>query len=306
MNWTEKYRPQTVMDIKGQNKFVQDAESWKMNNEMPNIMIYGIPGNGKTSAAHAIGNDFLGVSKSMNFIEINASQDRRIETIRTTITNFANHKGTDNVPFKICFLDEIDGMTKDSQRALKRTMERAHNVRFIITCNEPHAVDYAIRSRCANYFFERLHDKEILFHLNDILGREGIVLDEGKDNLEMFVSSVNGDMRRAINELQASVYSSNPLSKVTSLTTDKYEKIITSLLGHGITVAHDLLMKEILSGRSVKEICNNLHHCVLNITDIEPKVKFMSLSLIGDMEWRSKSMTPKIIVSWFVAQFIDL
>jgi len=96
------------MDIKGQNKFVKDALSWNMRKEMPNIMIYGIPGNGKTSAAHALGNDFLGVSKSMNFIEINASQDRRIETIRTTITNFANHKGTDNVPFKICFLDEID------------------------------------------------------------------------------------------------------------------------------------------------------------------------------------------------------
>ena len=144
MNWTEKYRPKRIADIRGQNKFVADATSWIEKNNMPNVLIYGNPGNGKTTAGHCLANEFLGDGKQNNFIEINASQDRKLDTIRTTITNFANTKGSDDVPFKICLLDEIDGMTRDSQRALKRTMERATNVRFIITCNEHSDVDYAI------------------------------------------------------------------------------------------------------------------------------------------------------------------
>ena len=61
-------------------------------------------------------------------------------------------------------------------------------------------------------------------------------------------------------------------------------------------------MKEILSGRSVKEICNNLHYCVLEM-EIDRSTMFKCLASIGEMEWRSKTMTPKIVVSWFAAQF---
>tara|TARA_Y100000592_G_C5482053_1_gene326311 strand:+ start:10646 stop:11551 length:906 start_codon:yes stop_codon:yes gene_type:complete len=300
MNWTEKYRPQRVSDIRGQIKFVSDANSWIERGDMPNVLIYGNPGNGKTTAGHCLANEFLGDGKSVNFIEINASQDRKLDTIRNTISNFANTKGT--TPFKICMLDEIDGMTRDSQRALKRVMERATNVRFIITCNEHSDVDYAIRSRCANYWFEPLSIDGMVEMLWQIAEEENIVLI--KDEVIDFCKSLNGDMRRGINELQAIAFSGSSLSKKTKEFMINYDKILDMLVDGQVFEANDLLMKEVLSGRSVKEICNNLHHCVLDM-EIDRSIMFKCLSHIGEMEWRSKSMTPKIIVSWFSAQFID-
>ena len=114
MNWTEKYRPERISDIVGQRRFVDDATSWIKINDMPNLLFYGPAGTGKTTAGLVLAKAFLGEYLKSNFIEINASQDRRLDTIRETITNFAIHKSSDEVPFKICLLDEFDGMTKDS------------------------------------------------------------------------------------------------------------------------------------------------------------------------------------------------
>lgn len=303
MNWTEKYRPKRVADVIGQNKFVADATEWVNRKEMPNVLIYGQQGNGKTTAAHCLANEILGESKPLNFIEINASQDRRLDTIRTTIANFANTKGTDDVPFKICFLDEFDGMTKDSQRALKRTMERATNVRFVITCNDVHSIEHPIRSRCANYWFTPLSTVDMQYMLESICLHEDVLVEE-KDLLNLCVS-VNGDMRRAINELQASVFSGISLEEKTKDFMMNYTRVLVLLQEQELSKANDILMDEVLKGRSVVEICNNLHHCVLE-TDMKRSTMFKCLSHIGEMEWRSKSMTPKIIVSWFVSQFIDL
>ena len=300
MNWTEKYRPQRVSDIRGQTKFVSDANSWIERGDMPNVLIYGNPGNGKTTAGHCLANEFLGDGKSVNFIEINASQDRKLDTIRNTISNFANTKGT--TPFKICMLDEIDGMTRDSQRALKRVMERATNVRFIITCNEHSDVDYAIRSRCANYWFEPLPYEDMYKMLWYISIEENFKVND--DDLLEYCKAINGDMRRGINELQACAFSGTDIIEKSREFLNNYTKIMDHIIKKEVFEANDLLMKEVLSGRSVKEICNNLHHCVLDM-EIDRSIMFKCLSHIGEMEWRSKSMTPKIIVSWFSAQFID-
>ena len=302
MNWTEKYRPKRVSDIIGQNKFVEDANSWIKNNDMPNVLIYGNPGNGKTTAGHCLANEFLGDSKSVNFLEINASQDRKLDTIRTTISNFVNTKGSDDAPFKMILLDEVDGLTRDSQRALKRTMERAYNVRFIITCNDHTGVDYAIRSRCANYWFKGLQPEVMTKALMEIANEEKTVFTY--DEVLNYCNAINGDMRRAINELQATAFSSSSLSEKTKVYMQNYEKIMNHLINKEVFEANEILMKEVLSGRSVKEICNNLHSYVLEM-DLGRSIMFKCLSHIGEMEWRSKSMTPKIIVSWFAAQFID-
>ena len=82
MNWTEKYRPVGVKGIIGQQRFVDDATSWLERNEMPNVLIYGNAGTGKTTAGIALAREMLGQHFNSCFKEINASQDRRLDTIR--------------------------------------------------------------------------------------------------------------------------------------------------------------------------------------------------------------------------------
>jgi len=173
MLWTEKYRPQELSQIIGQDGFVEDARHWKEG--MPNLLLYGQAGIGKTAAAGVIANFVLGDDKETNFFEINASDDRRLEIVRTTIKEISSSMKLGDVPHKIILLDEMDGMTPDAQNALKRLMERySANVRFIITCNHRHKIIYPLQSRCANYGFVRLTNDQIMTALERILDLESI------------------------------------------------------------------------------------------------------------------------------------
>ena len=157
MLWTEKYRPTKLRDIIGQEHFVMDAETWLDEGEMPNLLFYGNAGLGKTGAAVALSKSILGDKFSDNFYEVNASDDRKLETVRTTIKQIAQSSTIGDVPFRICLLDEMEGMTTDAQNALKRIMERyAGNIRFIITCNDRNKIIFPLQSRCANYHFKPL------------------------------------------------------------------------------------------------------------------------------------------------------
>ena len=127
MLWTEKYRPKNLNEIVGQEHFTMDAETWIEERNMPNLLIYGKPGNGKTTAGIAFSRTMLAEEFDDNFFEINASDDRRLETVRTTIKQIAQSGTIGNSPFRIVLLDEMDGMTSDAQNALKRIMERYSN-----------------------------------------------------------------------------------------------------------------------------------------------------------------------------------
>ena len=90
MLWTEKYRPTKLSELRGQSNFVVDAEHWIENKEMPNVLLYGIAGTGKTTAALILAKNLLGEDVEGNFFEVNASDDRKLETIRTVIKEIAS------------------------------------------------------------------------------------------------------------------------------------------------------------------------------------------------------------------------
>ena len=300
MNWTEKYRPNVIGDLIGQHKFVADAETWVKKDDMPPVLFYGIPGTGKTSAAHVLANHFLGDDKDTDFLEINASQDRKLETVRQTITNFVNTRSVSGNKFKICFLDELEGMTRDSQRALKRVMERAINVRFIIACNDPYAVDDAIRSRCANYFFTPIPEDVQVTRLMEIIAENNV--DFTEENASKIVDICGGDMRRAINELQACIYSGKSPENLLNEHMGPYKNCLKQLLNKDPD-ALDFLQRLVFAGHTVKDICGKLLQCVLDM-ELTTTEKFKVVGAVGEMEWRSRSVTPKVLVAWFTAQFM--
>jgi|TARA_Y100000015_G_scaffold43036_1_gene51919 replication factor C small subunit len=300
MLWTEKYRPTTLSEIVGQEHFVLDAQTWVAEMNMPNVLISGVAGTGKTTASIALARDILKKFFKDNFFEVNASDDRKLETVRDKIKEIARTVTMGDVPFKIMLLDEMDGMTKDAQNALKRIMERySNNIRFIITCNDKHKIIHPLQSRCANYRFNLLQDKVILDMMLEIIEKEGLVSKIDLDDLRRFIYSINGDIRRAITELQATKSSGNSLVKQIETNLDDYAKAVNMLLekdGEVLDYIHNMVYK----GFTVKEICLGLHDVVVNSQGMDNALKFKFLKVIGETEWRSNTMTPKVILSWMV------
>ena len=304
MLWTEKYRPEKLSEIVGQEHFTMDAETWIEENNMPNVLMYGNAGLGKTAAAVALAKSLLGDNFKDNFYELNASDDRRLETVRTTIKEVAQSKTLGGSAFRILLLDEMGGMTKDAQNSLKRIMERyADNIRFIITCNDRNKIIYPLQSRCANYRFRPLSNEAMIEVLQSIIQREGL-RSFSDDELLSFIYDLNGDMRRAITELQAAKASNYTLPKQIEESNKEYTNIMQMIIERNSNKALTTLHQMLYDGRSVKEICNGMHNTLLNMEGLEIGMKFKFLRVIGETEWRSPTMTPRVILSWMVGQLI--
>ncbi len=302
MLWTEKYRPSKLTDVVGQPKFTTDAMSWVKSGNMPNVMLGGVAGVGKTASAIALANDMLGDEVDNNFFEINASDDRKLETVRTRIKEIASTSKIGNVPFKIILLDEMDGMTKDAQNALKRIMERyADNCRFIITANDTWKIIAPLMSRCALYNFNKINDETMKIVLTTILENEQKVVPE--EEMDMFICYLQGDLRRGVTELQASVASGRSLVNLIDDNLEPYTRILQFIAENKHTNALQGVHNLIHTTTDMRTICRNLHDVIIK-TEMASNDKFKLLRIVGEAEWRSSNMTPKVLASWMVGQMV--
>ena len=300
MLWTEKYRPKTLRDVVGQEHFTMDATSWVEENNMPNMLAYGNPGNGKTAAMYALGRSILKDSFTDNFIEVNASDDRRLETVRTTIKSVAQSGTIGDAPFRIMLLDEMDGMTSDAQNALKRIMERySSNIRFMITCNDKSKIIFALQSRCANYHFKPLSRSVILDVIKEILHAESITR-FSEDELSTFINAGDLDLRRAITQVQAAKSSNTSLSKQIEIGLEEFQKVLQLLSDKN--KAQEKLVSMNVNGRSIREIIEGLHDALVQSEGMDSNQKWKLLRIFGEAQWRSTTMTPRVLISWMVGQ----
>ena len=170
---------------------------------MPNMILAGPPGTGKTTSVLCLAHELLGSSYREAVLELNASDDRGIDVVRNRIKMFAQQKVT--LPpgrHKIVILDEADSMTPAAQQALRRTMEiYSSTTRFALACNQSSKIIEPIQSRCAIVRFSKLTDQELLARLTTVANAEGVA--STPDGLEAVVFTADGDMRQALNNLQS-------------------------------------------------------------------------------------------------------
>ncbi|KAF3322468.1 replication factor C subunit 4-like protein [Carex littledalei] len=201
--WVEKYRPSRVADVVGNSDAVSRLQVIARDGNMPNLILSGPPGTGKTTSILALAHELLGPNYREAVLELNASDDRGIDVVRNKIKMFAQKKVT--LPpgrHKVVILDEADSMTSGAQQALRRTMEiYANTTRFALACNTSSKIIEPIQSRCALVRFSRLSDQEILGRLMVAVTAEKVpYVPEG---LEAIIFTADGDMRQALNNLQA-------------------------------------------------------------------------------------------------------
>ena len=196
--WTEKYRPR---DIDGyvfrDGDQRQQVEGWIKSKSVPHLLFSGAPGVGKTTLAKILINQ-LGIDE-YDVLEINASRENSVDTIRDKITGFVQ-----TMPFgafKIVLLDEADYISPNGQAALRGVMETYHaSARFILTCNYPNRVIPALHSRCQGFHIERVDVTEFTARMATVLVSESVEFD--LDTLDTYVKSTYPDMRKCLNLCQ--------------------------------------------------------------------------------------------------------
>ena len=200
--WVEKYRPTTLDDIILDERTLKQVKEFK--EEIPNLLFVGNPGTGKTTLARIIVNDVLGC----NYLYINASDESGIDTIRHSITNFAQTKSFDG-KVKVVILDEADGLTTQAQSALCNTMETyAKYCRFILTANYKHKIIPALQSRCQALDIKPVVELAVKRCYNILKDEKITVPEEQKKKFVQLVKRHFPDLRKTINELQKNIIDS--------------------------------------------------------------------------------------------------
>lgn len=207
MNWTEKYRPDTMSEMVGLADLKRDAEGWKENGYPPAILFSGGPGTGKTTAARAIAMEMHGGELGGNYIITNASDDRGITFVREELKQMARVRSPTG-DRKVILLDEADGLTPAAQDALRQVIETTgKSTLFILTVNRPDKLKPAIKSRCRHYKFGPVPPEEGGLFLHAILVKEAptqwLEVCDKKEKLEQLVSVCNGDLRKTITILES-------------------------------------------------------------------------------------------------------
>ncbi|WP_332899673.1 replication factor C large subunit [Haladaptatus sp. CMSO5] len=213
MDWTEKYRPTTLSEVRGNDKartaLKEWAQSWDSHRKA--AIVHGSPGVGKTSAVHALANDF-----GWNTIELNAS-DQRTASVIERVAGEAAKSGTltqtGTAERRLIILDEADNIhgnaDRGGSRALTRLVKEASQP-MVLIANEFYDMSNSLRNACEAIEFRDVRMRSIVPVLRDLCRKEGVEYEE--DALEKIAEANKGDLRGAVNDLQALAESTDRLT----------------------------------------------------------------------------------------------
>ncbi|MFX1278574.1 MAG: replication factor C small subunit [Promethearchaeota archaeon] len=312
--FVEKYRPRFLDEIVNQEGIIKRLKQFVKDKSMPHLIFAGPAGTGKTTSALAMVRELYRRKMAINrtYLELNASDARGIDVIRTFIKDFAKARPPTDIPFKILILDEADNMTAPAQQALRRTMEKyTKNCRMILICNYSNRIIPPIQSRCVVFRFSYLNNTDIKKQINFVAKQENISLTPG--GLNALVDVSRGDCRRAINYLQSCGTISKTIDKdivfrvAGEVPPEKIKDIIITALDSklqlSIKLLNDLINDYGLSGQN---IIKNIHREIYDLNILE-NVKLELAKLLAEFEYRlSQGGTEEIQLQALLAKIVML
>ncbi len=312
--WVEKYRPRLLDDVVNQEGIIKRLKQFVKDKSMPHIIFAGPAGTGKTTSALAMVRELYGNKKAINitYLELNASDARGIDVIRTYIKDFARAKPPSDIFFKILILDEADNMTAPAQQALRRTMEKyTRNCRMILICNYSNKIIPPIQSRCVVFRFSSLRNEDIKNRVKFVANKEDISV--SPDGLNALVDVSKGDCRRAINYLQSCGTISKNIDQdvvfrvAGEVPPERIREVLkTALKGQlqfSLKLLNDITREYGLSGIN---IVKNLHREIYDL-DVSEDVKIELTKILAEFEYRlSQGGTEEIQLQALLANIVTL
>ncbi len=313
--WVEKYRPKTLDEIVDQEEVIKALKGFVKRKSMPHLLFAGPAGTGKTTAALALAHDIYGSEELVraNYLELNASDERGIDTIRTKIKDFARTAPLGDVPFKIIHLDEADSLTADAQHALRRIMEMySRTTRFVLACNYSSKIIEPIQSRTAVFRFGPIPDKAIKERIEMIARNEGVKYTE--DGISAIVYVAEGDLRKAINIMQTAAAMSDEINskvvyRVAGLAHPEEIKgmINTALKGNFVKAREILRSLMINYGMSAQDVIKQMHREILSSKDLDDRAKAQLIAFMSELDYRiTEGAHGDIQLAAFLAKLVEM
>jgi replication factor C small subunit len=312
--WVEKYRPKSLDEIVDLHDIVESLKAFLRNPKtMPHLLLAGIPGTGKTTVAICIARELFGQNWKTFTLELNASDERGIDTVRDRIKDFSRYgrAGFGNVPYALIILDESDQMTGPAQTALRRIMETSSRTcRFILICNQSGKIIEPIQSRCAIFRFSKLDKKAMIEHLEKIAKKEKLSL--SPEAAERIVEYSEGDLRHAINALQTAgacrdgcIDEKTVLQVIGEASPKQVQMMINKAINGDFIEARKMMYELIGSfGFSGSEIVRQMQRELFKISYLSSEQKAELTNIIGEYDFRlTQGANSDIQLSALLAQF---
>ena len=282
--WVEKHRPNTLDGYLGNESFLGDLEEWIGKQDFPNILLYGGPGTGKTTAAKLITHNI-----ECDYMYMNCSDENGIDAIREKVKAFAS--AASFKPLKVVILDEADFLTVNAQAALRNIIETfSLKTRFIFTCNFVERIISPLQSRLAAYSLQPPTPKDLYLHVTGILDSEGIEWD--KQDVAHIVKTFYPDIRKTLNNLQSCIkngkvdikgksftksnYVQDIVDKITKPTKTTLTEVRQIIADEGIRDFTDIyraLYDNTSSAAKIVVIAEGIHN---SVTSVDKEITFIS------------------------------
>lgn len=307
--WNEKYRPHSIYKIINQDiKNIIQANNLE---NLPHLLLYGPSGTGKTTTALTLchhlynnNNKYYNIyNKIINerVLELNASDERGIKTVREKIKLFASqniNKYENMVSFKIIILDEADAMTNDSQFALRRIIEQYSYIsRFILICNYVTKIISPLSSRFYKLKFNSFDKENIINIITNIINNENINYnhDELNDICDIIINYTDSDVRKIITLLQRINFvikiNNNNMMNIDIIKNiigiipdDIFNNLYNDLFINSNHNNISILIKDILNnGYSYNELLKKLSNCLIVENRLSEKKKSLIYLKISEI-----------------------